>query len=118
MDKITQIKVALLGFIKLIANGNHQLCDEGILIRKADINHSLLAQHRDEIGGLCIQLGLRMKVNEDQFETNKVNRYDDDGQFLGVFDETVYKTNAKGYEMRESIWFGKSDTDEDCIAVL
>ena len=117
--KINELKLNLLNIIKLIANGNHQIvAGKGILIRKNDINHTLLAQHRDEIGGLCVQLGIKMNHNEDQFETNKVNRYDDDGNFMGVFDETVYKQNAKGYEMRESIWFGKADTDEDALAVL
>ena len=117
--KINEIKSTLLGFIKLIANGNHQVvAGKGILIRKKDINHGLLAQHRDEIGGLCVELGLKMNHNEDQFETVSKNRYDDDGQFMGVFDETVYKQNAKGFEMRESIWFGKADTDEDALAVL
>ena len=85
---------------------------------KIDINHGLLSQHRDEIGSLCVQLGLKMNHNEDQFETIKVNRYDDDGNFMGVFDEQSYKQNAKGFEMRESIWFGKADTDEDALAVL
>ena len=118
MSKINEIKSTLLGFIKLIGNGCHQVCETGILIRKQDINHDMLTQHRDEIGGLCVKLGLKMNHNEDQFVTNKVNRYDDDGQFVGVFDETVYKQNAKGFEMRESIWFGKADTDEDALAVL
>jgi len=114
-----KLKSELLNIIKLIANGNHQvIVGKGILIRKQDINHTLLAEHRDTIGGLCVQLGLKMNHNEDQTETKSVPSYDDDGNFNGMIDETVYKTNAKGYEMRESIWFGKASSDEDALAVL
>tara|TARA_R110002096_G_C14103126_1_gene678989 strand:- start:77 stop:433 length:357 start_codon:yes stop_codon:yes gene_type:complete len=117
--KINEIKSMLLGFIKLISNGNHQVvAGKGILIRKQDINHSLLSEHRDEIGGLCVQLGLKMNHNADQFETKSEPNFDDGGTFIGMIDVESYKTNAKGYEMKESIWFGKAQSDDDALAVL
>ena len=51
------MKDKLLKLIKLISNNNHRVIPgKGILITKANINHSMLDKHRDEIGRICVQL--------------------------------------------------------------
>lgn len=112
-------KMLLLDLIKSISNGNHRvIAGKGIIIHKADINHGQLAEHRDAIGELCVELGNKMTHNEDRFITQQVASFTDDGEFSGMKDEQTYKLNNKGYEMKESIWFGKADSDDVALDVL
>tara|TARA_R100001463_G_scaffold76595_1_gene130696 strand:+ start:425 stop:766 length:342 start_codon:yes stop_codon:yes gene_type:complete len=113
------MKEQLLKLIKLISNNNHRvIVGKGILITQANINHSALAEHRDEIGSLCVQLDKVFNHNESQMEDVTEFEMNDEGAFQPV-QKTVYKKNRKGFEMRESIWIGaNTSTDEDALSVL
>ena len=104
------MKEQLLKLIKLISNNNHRVI--------VGINHSALAEHRDEIGSLCVQLDKVFNHNESQMEDVTEFEMNDEGAFQPV-QKTVYKKNRKGFEMRESIWIGANQsTDEDALSVL
>ena len=113
------IKDKLLKLIKLISNNNHRVIpDKGIVITKENINHSMLAKHRDEIGSLCVQLDKVFNHNQDQFETVTEFLMDDEGNFKPTQVER-YKKNRKGWDLKESIWIGaNTSTDEDALSVL
>ena len=113
------MKEKLLKLIKLISNNNHRvITGKGIMITKKNINHTMLAKHRDEIGALCVQLDRVFNHNEDQFEEITDFEMQEDGSFQPV-KKTVHKKNRRGYDMIESIWIGpNSSTDEDAISVL
>ena len=113
------MKEKLLKLIKKISNNNHRVVPgKGILITKENINHTMLTKHRDEIGGLCVQLDKVFNHNLDQFETTTEFLMDDDGNFKPTQVEG-YKKNRRGYEMKESIWIGaNTSTDEDALSVL
>ena len=113
------MKEKLLKLIKLIANNNHFVVPgKGIRITKENINHQMLAKHRDTIGELCTGLGLSLIHRLDVMETVTDFQVQEDGSYQPVEVEQFAK-NRKGYDMKESIWIGKSlNSDEDAIAVL
>ena len=113
------MKEKLLKLIKLIANNNHFVVEgKGIRITKENINHQMLAKHRDTIGELCTQLGLSMNHRLDVMETVTEFQLQEDDSYKPVEVEKFAK-NRQGYDMKESIWIGKSlNSDEDAIAVL
>ena len=113
------MKEQLLKLIKLISNNNHRvIVGKGILITKENINHSALAEHRDEIGSLCVQLDKVFNHNLDQFETVTEFLMDDNGDFKPTQVEK-YKQNRRGWDMKESIWIGaNTSSDEDAMSVL
>ena len=119
MIKDNKMKKKLLKLIKLISNNNHRVIpDKGIVITKENINHSMLAKHRDEIGSLCVQLDKVFNHNQDQFETVTEFLMDDEGNFKPTQVER-YKKNRKGWDLKESIWSGaNTSTDEDALSVL
>tara|TARA_R100001594_G_C3965014_1_gene246327 strand:- start:9 stop:359 length:351 start_codon:yes stop_codon:yes gene_type:complete len=115
------MKEQLFNLIKLVSGNNYRfITDKGFLIRKEDINHSVLAEHRDELNTLCAQNNMKLNHNEDQFDEKDVPSFNDDGSFKGMEKEKVYKLNRRGYEMRESIWIGKIDTEleEEALAFI